>query len=137
MKYYSPDFLIQCIIYYFIVKNNKGKGGLKRKGSLLTFFSWKGVGLIKMGTDIIWQGGLINGELTIILILSLPWQHAMYKIKNCKVIGYVGNFTKKSRILIKYLELFMRISEIKLCSYFEIRVKTMYTLSLIQTVVSC
>lgn len=28
----------------------------------------------------------------------------------------------------------MRISEIKLCSYFEIRVKTMYTLSLIQTV---
>ena len=30
----------------------------------------------------------------------------------------------------------MRISEIKLCSYFEIHVKTMYTVSLIQTVVS-
>ena len=31
----------------------------------------------------------------------------------------------------------MRISEIKLCSYFEIRVKTMFSVSLIQTVASC
>ena len=41
MKYHSPDYLIQSIIYFFIVKNNKGKGGLKRRGAYKLSFPEK------------------------------------------------------------------------------------------------
>lgn len=93
----SQSWLSNTVYHFFFLlwRMIRGREGLK-EGELINFLSLKRRGLIKMKTNIIWQEGLINRELTIILILSLPWQYATYEDN---VMGYVGNFTRNQGIL--------------------------------------
>ena len=58
MKFYSRDWFIQYIIYYWRIYD-KGEG----RGGLSTFFPWKG-GLIRDGGNI-WERGFNRGFYTV------------------------------------------------------------------------